>query len=259
MVIRWLTVVLDFPAASFATGVEFWREVTGSGLSPFRGTSGEFATLLPPEGDACLRVQRVEADGGGCHLDLHAGPGTSALAEASAHATALGAVIHHHGDDLAVLASPGGFPLCIVPWEGETAVPAPVLLGCGGASRADQLCLDIPPQSFGAECAFWAALTGWDLRPGGRPEFAYLARPAGIPARLLLQRRDDAGPGERVTGHPDFACADRRSLAERHTAAGARIRSVFPFWITMTDPTGHPYCLTGRDPRAGTLPSTSTA
>jgi hypothetical protein len=60
--VRWLTVFLDFPAGSFGAGVAFWREVTGSGLSPFRGAAGEFATLLPADGDAYLRVQRI-ADG----------------------------------------------------------------------------------------------------------------------------------------------------------------------------------------------------
>jgi hypothetical protein len=56
MSLRWLTVFLDFPAGSFEAGVAFWREATGSGRSPFRGVHGEFATLLPPSGDAYLRV-----------------------------------------------------------------------------------------------------------------------------------------------------------------------------------------------------------
>lgn len=34
---RWLTVFLDFPAAQFGPGIAFWRAVTGSGLSSFRG------------------------------------------------------------------------------------------------------------------------------------------------------------------------------------------------------------------------------
>ena len=50
MTFRWLTLFLDFPASSFDAGVAFWREVTGSALSPFRGAAGEFATLLPPDG-----------------------------------------------------------------------------------------------------------------------------------------------------------------------------------------------------------------
>ena len=71
MAIRWLTIFLDFPAQDFGTGVAFWREITGSGLSPCRGTDGEFATLLPSHGDPWLRVQRVLDGPGGCHLDLH--------------------------------------------------------------------------------------------------------------------------------------------------------------------------------------------
>ena len=63
-----------FPAASFDAGTAFWRQVTGYGLSPFRGPDGEFATLLPPAGDAYLRVQRILDGPGGCHLDLHVDP-----------------------------------------------------------------------------------------------------------------------------------------------------------------------------------------
>jgi hypothetical protein len=47
MAVKWLTVFFDFPADTFDAGVAFWREVTGSGLSPFRGADGEFATLVP--------------------------------------------------------------------------------------------------------------------------------------------------------------------------------------------------------------------
>ncbi|HVT71392.1 MAG TPA: hypothetical protein VHF26_26845 [Trebonia sp.] len=59
MRVRWLTVFLDFPASGFDQGTAFWREVTGSGLSSFRGPGGEFATLLSPDGDPYLRVQRL--------------------------------------------------------------------------------------------------------------------------------------------------------------------------------------------------------
>src|SRR5207302_8406403 len=72
--VRWLTVFLDFPADSFGAGVAFWREVTGSGLSPLRGAAGEFATLLPADGDAYPRVQRVAGGSGGPQLDLHVDP-----------------------------------------------------------------------------------------------------------------------------------------------------------------------------------------
>ncbi len=254
MLFRWLTLFLDFPAPSFDAGVAFWREMTGSELSPFRGAAGEFATLLPPAGDAYLRVQRTADGSGGCHLDLHVDLASGTVDQAAARAVALGAAVRHASEGLVIAGSPGGFTFCLVRWHGEGAVPRPVSLDAAGASRADQLCLDIPPDAFERECSFWAALTGWDLRPGGRPEFAYLDRPAGIPVRLLFQRRDSAGPLDHVTGHVDFACASRQPLAARHAASGARILSASRHWTTMADPTGRLYCLTGRDPETGRLP-----
>jgi hypothetical protein len=220
------------------------------GLSPLRGASAEFATLLPPAGDAYLRVQRVAAGGGGCHLDLHVG---GFLTAAARQAAALGASVRHAEDGLIIADSPGGFTFCLVGWHGESAVPPPVLLDEAGESRADQLCLDIPHADYDRECFFWSELTGYELRAGSRPEFAYLARQEDIPVRLLLQRRDHAAPGDPVTAHVDFACADRHRLTVAHTAAGARVVSVFPNWIVLADPTGREYCLTARDPRTGTL------
>ncbi|MBV9094925.1 MAG: hypothetical protein JO132_13805 [Streptosporangiaceae bacterium] len=96
-------------------------------------------------------------------------------------------------------------------------------------------------------------MTGWPLRSGSLPEFARLAPPAGTSARLLLQRRGEAGPAEQVTGHIDVACEDRAALAAAHAALGGTILSAFPGWIVMADPVGRVYCLTGRDPAAGTL------
>jgi hypothetical protein len=256
MPIRWLTIFLDVPAQDFARSAAFWCEVTGSGLSPRRGAGGEFATFLPATGDAYLRIQRVCSGPGGCHLDLHVDPGS--LGETAGRAVALGARVRHRDDGLVILASPGGFPFRLVQWDGESAVPGHVQLGHGGVSRADQLCLDIPPDAFAGECSFWADLAGWELRPGALPEFAYLERPERMPVRLLLQRREQAAPADRVSGHIDFACTERRGLAQRHAASGARIRSVFPRWVSMADPVGRPYCLTGRDPGTGKLPDTGT-
>jgi Glyoxalase-like domain len=252
---RWLTLFLDFPAEAFDAGVAFWREVTGSELSPFRGPAGEFATLLPAAADAYLRVQRTADGSSGCHLDLHVDPAAGTVDQAADRAVALGATVRHVSEGLVIADSPGGFTFCLVRSNGENTVPPPTSLNTGGASRADQLCLDIPPDAFERECAFWAALTGWDLRAGTRPEFAYLDRPARMPIRLLLQRRDHADPLDQVTGHVDFACASRELLAARHAASGARIVSASSHWITMADPAGHLYCLTGRDPQTGRLPA----
>jgi hypothetical protein len=101
-------------------------------------------------------------------------------------------------------------------------------------------------------------LTIWELGAGALPEFTYLERPARMPVRLLCQRRAQAGSADRVSGHVDFACTERRSLAQRHAASGAVIRSLFPRWVSMADPVGRLYCLTGRDPGTGKLPATGT-
>src|SRR6185437_12051796 len=109
MSIRWVTVFLDFPAGSFAAGVEFWRAVTGYGLSAARGADGEFATLLPPAGDAYLRVQRITDSAGGCHLDLHIDTEAEPLDAVARRAQASGALIRRTAPGLVVAESPGGF------------------------------------------------------------------------------------------------------------------------------------------------------
>ena len=251
---RWLTVFLDFPAAEFEPGIAFWRTVTGYGLSPFRGPRGDFATLLPPSGDAYLRVQRVLAGDGGYHLDLHvdvdaAGGALAALDEAAERAVALGATARHReAGEVIVADSPGGFTFCLVRWEGERAVPPPQPGRGGGTSRVDTLCLDIPPALFASESAFWAALTGQVPRDAAVPGYAYLTGPAGagMPVRLLLQRLDDAAPGQRVRGHLDFGCPDREAAVTWHADLGARVTAGFPHWTVLTDPAGHVYCLVGR-------------
>ena len=222
----------------------FWREVTGSALSSFRGAAAEFATLLPPAGDAYLRVQRTADGSSGHHLDLHVDPALCPVEQAGERAVALGARVRHREDGLVLAVSPGGFTFCLVRWHGEGAVPGPVRLDGGGASRADELCLDIPAGVFGGECSFWSALTGWEVQAGARSESAYLDRPAGMPVRLGFRR---AGPDDPVTGHIEFACADRQRLAARHAAAGAGILAVLPHQTEMADPAGRFYCLTARE------------
>jgi Glyoxalase-like domain len=244
---RWLTVFLDFPAGQLDAGVAFWRGVTGYGLSPWRGATGEFATLLPPAGDAYLRVQRVSDDIGGCHLDLHVDRGSESLSAVTERARAGGARLGHQEPGLTVARSPGGFPFCLVEWAEERAVTAP-LATAGGASRVDTLCLDVPPGQFQRECAFWSALTGHETRPGPIRGYAILAGPPGWPVRLLLQRRDRADAGEQVRGHVDLGCTDPDAVRQ-HTELGARVLARQPHWTVLADPAGREYCLIDRAPR----------
>ncbi len=255
MAIRWTTILLDRPADGFDRSSAFWAEATASSRSAPRGPDGEFATLVPDQGDAYVRVQRVRDGAGGAHLDLHV-DGES-LDQAAGRATALGATVRSRAEGLILLDSPGGFTFCLVGWNGEERVPPPVELDGAGANRLDQLTLDIPPDDFETEGRFWAEFTGWEPHPGSRPEFAYLDRPTRIPVRILLHRRDRAEPGDRVSAHIDVAATDLPALAARQVGAGAQVVARFPHWITLVDPAGRPYCLTGRDPWTGALPRPS--
>jgi hypothetical protein len=251
MVIRWVTAFLDFPPATHHAGVTFWRAVTGYGLSPARGADGQFATLLPPSGDAYLRVQRVAAGPGGCHLDLHLDP-AEPVREVIDRMGASGGRVLHLGTGLVIAESPGGFAFCLVDWKGEHAVPPPLPGGtageaAGGVSRVDTLCLDAPPAQFERECAFWAGFTGQETHPAPVPGFAFLTRPPQWPVRLLLQRRDSAAPGEPTRGHLDLGCTDPGAVA-RHLSLGARLVAEQQYWTVLADPAGNEYCLIRREP-----------
>jgi predicted enzyme related to lactoylglutathione lyase len=248
--VRWLTAFLDFPTVplgSFERGCSFWQTVTGSTLSLPRGRSDEFATLLPPTGDGYLRVQRTGAPDARCHLDLHVDD-----VETSVHeAMDLGASGTGPPPNLG-LSSPGGLPFCVVGYGGEADRPLPAAWPGGRHSLVDQLCLDISPQAYERERAFWSALTGWERRPGSRPEFEYLVRPPGMPLRLLLQRLDDNRPAP-CRAHLDLACDDVPAERARHQALGAVVVREMPNWTTLFDPTGLLYCVTRRNPATGTL------
>ncbi|MEU8233015.1 VOC family protein [Actinoplanes sp. NPDC048967] len=224
-----MTGFLDTPSR---VAEPFWQAVTGSGLSPRRGPGGAFATLVPPGGDAYLRVQVVGDGPARAHLDLH----VEDVAEQAARAVALGAAVVLDDGDLVVLRSPAGLLFCLVAWAGEAVRPA------GGRSLVDQLCLDVPVAGFDAEADFWAALTGWPRRAGSLPEFDFLVRPDGMPLRLLLQRVGGSTAGM----HVDLACTDRPAEVAWHRELGAEVVAVHERWTTLRDPAGRAYCVTDR-------------
>lgn len=257
MTVRWLTAFIDRPTADLPAAVAFWTRVTGSVLSPARGERGEFTTLLPPDGDPYLRVQEVLAGPGGAHLDVHV---ADVEGEAD-RAVRLGATAFPQ-DGYVTLESPAGLRWCLVPDGGRAPDsgparrrPAPVRRDCGDTCLVDQLCLDVPPGSYEDECAFWHELTEWRLKDASRPEFRYLARPAGMPLRLLLQRLDESPADGRATCHLDLACTDRAAETARHESWGARVLARRRWWTTLADPAGSVYCLTHRDPSTGTTPA----
>ena len=239
----WISAFLDLPATSFGPATRFWSEVTGYRLSEPRGAHREFATLVPPQGDDFLRVQRVQDGAGGLHLDLHVAD-PRACAEA---ATALGA---SEVADLGhvVMRSPGGFTFCFVTHVAG-ARPAPLVHDDGTASIVDQVCLDMPAAAYDEECAFWAAVTGQEHVDVASPEFSRLVRPAGQPLQLLLQRLDE--PNGRVRAHLDLAADDRATEVRRHVLLGARFDAEGRGWTVLRDPAGAAYCITGRRPATG--------
>jgi hypothetical protein len=238
-----LSAFLDLAADEHAQGLELWERLTGYQRSATRGVDDEFVTLVPPDGDGFLRVQRLGAGPSRVHLDLHvADPRTAAL-----EALGLGATMVADEGVYLTLASPGGFIFCFVPHRAGHA-PEATEWPDGNRSRVDQVCLDIPPSSYDREFGFWESLTAWEPRPP-RPdvEFARLTPPPGQPLHLLLQRLDREEPA--VRAHLDWASTDRDAEVERQVSAGATFVERFDRgWTVMTGPDGFTYCVTERPP-----------
>jgi hypothetical protein len=245
--IFWTTAFLDFESTAVEAGVRFWADVTGYPQSPRRGADAEFATLVPPSGDDFLRVQRLRTGPSRLHLDLHVpDPATAARL-----ATDLGATITHespHG--YVVLTSPGGFTFCFV--THRAGVRPPAARWGRHTSLVDQLCLDVRAADAERETRFWSELTGWAPTTSSTAALVPLDRPAGMPLRLMVQTvGDERFP---ATAHLDLAATDRAAEAARHQVLGAAVMDVTDRFTVLRDPTGHPYCITDRDPVTGRLP-----
>lgn len=241
--VRWVWAFVDRPLAEFDQAARFWSRVSGTTLSPRRGDHGQFATLLPPRGDAYLKLQGV-FEGGGAHLDFE----VAHLAEMTDKAVGLGAALVLSEEGLSVLRSPAGQPFCLTDWDGQSQWPPPVTTPSGALTRVDQICLDLAPGAFADESAFWSALTGWESRATNAPEFGRLLTPAHYPVRVLLQRLDDPGP---AGAHIDVACSDVAAVRTWHEQLGARHVGEGRAWTVMRDPAGGVYCLTPRSPETG--------
>lgn len=238
----WVTAFLDFAPDHHQRGVGFWQAATCYALSAPRGEHEEFATLVPPDGDAYLRVQRLHHDADRIHLDLHVGDPRRA-ADA---AVVAGAVEVVDRGDYVVLASPGGLAFCYV--DGPAAQrPAPTVHAGGSAARVRQVAIDVPRASYDRELAFWHALTGWEEHASSvSPDFRFLVPPPGQPVQLLLQRLgEETGP---VRAHLDWGATDRAAETERHLGLGARVLAVHSHWTVLADPVGRTYCLTDGTP-----------
>ncbi|WP_232680516.1 VOC family protein [Nocardioides sp. R-C-SC26] len=239
----WISAFLDFSADTFEPGVAFWSAVSGYAVSPSRGDDGEFATLVPPDGDDYLRVQRLGEGATRLHVDIHVDHPRVAADAALALGATEPAGANDHGHDYVVLTSPAGLTLCFVNHPGTRRPP--VARWPAGASLIDQVCLDLPPSTFDVEASFWAGVTGWPLTPASMPEFTRLHGPPTFPLRFLLQRLGDERP---AGAHLDLAVSDRSAETARHLTLGADVVAVHERWTVLRDPAGSLYCLTDRSP-----------
>ena len=240
----WLTAFLDNGVEHHDASVGFWRQTTGYELSLPRGDDGEFASLVPPDGDPFLKVQRLHAGADRVHIDLHV-PDPRAAAD---HAIGLGATeLTFVGVGYVVLTSPGGLAFCFVSHPAVQKPSATQHAG-GHASRVHQVAIDVPQEKYERELDFWHQVTGWQPRPSSRfEEFRFLGPGDGQPLGLLVQRlgEDDPGP---VRAHLDWGTTNREAETERHVALGATVVGVHSRWTVMKEPTGRVYCLTDGDP-----------
>ncbi|WP_436700100.1 VOC family protein [Nocardioides sp. BYT-33-1] len=239
----WVTAFLDNAAAHHQESVGFWQEATRYAVSPPRGDHDEFASLLPPDGDPYLKVQRRHAGADRIHLDLHV---ADPLAAADAARVAGATVVADRG--YVVMASPAGLVFCFVDHPASRR-PAATVHGPGSVVRVRQVSIDVPRASYERELGFWAAVTGWRQRLSTVTEdFRFLDAPEGQPLGLLLQRlgADDTGD---VRAHLDWGTTDRAAETERHLGLGARVLAQHRLWTVLSDPVGRVYCLTDGDPR----------
>ena len=268
----WITARVGIARPQWDAGVRFWSSVTGYRASWLRdepdgpdepdglaGLAGLVVrdmpgALVPPDGDAYLRVRRQAAGPTRVCLDLHMSDPSAAVDDAMVRG-ARQAAGHGHG----ALFSPGGMPFRIVAGHGGRRPGAatwhdPALGAQAGTyagpgtgtvhlSAIDQVALDIPREHWTRELAFWSGLTGWAARRS-EDEFAPLDRPAGQPLRLLPHRLDElTGP---VRAHLDLASSDRAAETARHVNLGACVVRVHDEWTVLRSPDGHEYCVTDR-------------
>lgn len=238
---HWLTAFLDLAPEAYDAGARFWRSITGHDVSAARGDHEEFVTLVPPDGDAHLRMQRLGSGPSRIHLDLH----VSTPREAADRAVSLGAT-EVTAPGHVVMASPAGLPFCFVGHPASRPAPATTWPG-GHRSAVDQVCIDVPAGHVDSELGFWQEVTGREAVPSpGYSEFWRLRRPEGQALHLLFQRLDE--PDGEARAHLDLATTDRTTETARHLSLGATVEAEYDDWTVMHDPTGFTYCITTRKP-----------
>lgn len=248
MRIRWLSAFFDFPAEQFGDEVTFWRAIAGSTVSPPRGEHQEFASLEPFNGDAHLRVQRVDDGPGGLHLDMHL---TDRRAATKAAVAAGARIVDDSPETYTVIASPAGFVFCINQWDGESERSRPIRWPGASISIIDEVLVTVPAHAFDDEVAFWSSFTGWPVEQtppkSDDPASVRFVRVEPLPLSVVLTPVSDAAVGAQVA----LAATSVADEVARHEDWGATVVADTTTSVLMADPVGRPYRITNRNPRSG--------
>ena len=236
----WTHVFIDVPADDVGAAQRFWAQVTGWSVGEPWGGHPEFTSLVPPDGDAYVHVQRI----GGpprMHLDF----AVDRVEPSAGRLTTLGARVGERMPRWQVMSSPGGLPFCLADEPHAHEAPPATRWPDGHRSRLGQVCIDAPRTVHEREYAFLQAATGRRTVPSHHPSFdGKLYPPAGGTVQLLLQRLGDDDAGQRTRAHIDLVTDDVDAEVERVIAAGARLIGPGEGWVTLEDPVGLPFCVT---------------
>ena len=236
MRVRWVWAFLDLPEEGFEESVEFWRAVTRTTVSPWRGDRGQFATLLPGAG----RGLGQGAAGRRCGRHPPR-PRRRRAARGRPRRCALSLGARRSSTRCPTTTGPSGgrVPLagrfrllpdvagrrrrpCRGPGAGGAAEP------CSTRSAWTSPATGMPPRSRsgrrspGGRCGRGLA--------GVREPGCGRAAPGAVPA---------AAAGRKASGvraHVDLACADSRAEYDRHVALGAGRVRPGRGWIVLRRP-----------------------
>ena len=237
----WLHAVIDVPPAAADAESSFWSAALGWSVgAPWPGHP-ELRSFTPPDGDAYLHVQVVDAPPG-VHLDVEA-EDRAAMVRA---AQDLGAELVAQRDRWTTLRSPGGLPFCVVESVTHRA-PGPVVWPGGHRGRMVQVCVDSPRSASTTEVDFWRGLLVGRWVDSGAPEFAGKWHDdAGSPLQLLFQVLDE--PDGPVRAHLDHGTDDLPAEVTRMVGLGARDVGLGRGWHVLRDPAQLVFCVTGNSP-----------
>jgi hypothetical protein len=241
VVMTWLHVVIDAPAAHQDPEAEFWAEALGWPVGvPWRGHP-ELRSFEPPRGTSYVHLQEIDGPPR-VHIDLES-PDPEATAGV---AVRLGAELVAERDSWRTLASPGGLPFCILAAR-DHEPPEPITWPRGHRTRLVQVCIDSPVAAHDREVAFWRDLLDGRWVDSPAHEFAGKWHDdAGSPLQLLFQRLDE--PTGAVRAHLDLGTDDLEAETGRLQDTGAEAVHPGRGWHALRDPAGLLFCVTLNSP-----------